>query len=832
MTTRPQDTPVLQPIYNYNAMVFALLNGAVASNLSIALDGSQSFSIGLWIRPMTIADIGQLLVSQPPGFSIVMGGALVYIELGGQQVAGLGSLTLSAWQYLLITFASNGNGGGTFTGYVDGALTGSASITSLTGGSLTATGFVLGNSVYAQCLGARLWNSALQPGSSNFLPPRQMPGPEAGLLMSVDFTQVPPIDRSGNNVSVGYVSDSEIVTLYPGLDLGELGYAVPDPADGVNPGYGSDPFSIGAWVYPTPSLLSDKAMTVVANGDAMLPNAFLSYLKFNAADNVYTWSVQRGGVVGTNISSTATLAPNTWHYVAVTYDGSTLTLYVDGQASGSVASGSIAAIATPAVQIGAAPNSSDSGGFSHSFEGYLQAVGIWSTCLTAQQVQTFMTTEPDQTSGCVAYYDLRLAPAGNSLSGLPAALFNDARISELAILSTPAPSSSDAPATSVSPMPARPVSKVMSSEPMDQAIANYSVSPMPARPMSKVMSSEQMDQAIANYEELVTRFAPDHLRQHYRDLFRRNLYTGLSLAEKDGIPAGAITFAREGESLVFHHHTSVGRVECARFAAATLDDTTAWIVSVVATSFSLLMSVLGFGIVTARIVQFLARWAAGTLNGATIQNLRLVFAQPVQAETVVKAVRSLYSAGILGSTIVNGLAGVSWWNWAFTVVTVGLQIVAIWVSGGLFLLWLLAQVLLNIAQLVYVIGQKPSGANPVPVLNGLNPGGATVGGGAFTLTVFGIRFVTQSNNPNPASPPVVNWNGSARPTTFVSETQVTAQLTAADIATAGQFQVTVANPNSNGTSNALLFTVAAAIVRSPLEFRREVQQQSEAPTVV
>ena len=55
----------------------------------------------------------------------------------------------------------------------------------------------------------------------------------------------------------------------------------------------------------------------------------------------------------------------------------------------------------------------------------------------------------------------------------------------------------------------------------------------------------------------------------------------------------------------------------------------------------------------------------------------------------------------------------------------------------------------------------------------------------------------------------MRWNGSARTTTFVSATQLTAAITAADIATAGTAQVTVANPDAS-LSNALPFAIAPA----------------------
>jgi len=91
--------------------------------------------------------------------------------------------------------------------------------------------------------------------------------------------------------------------------------------------------------------------------------------------------------------------------------------------------------------------------------------------------------------------------------------------------------------------------------------------------------------------------------------------------------------------------------------------------------------------------------------------------------------------------------------------------------------------------------------NPVPTLTSLAPSSAVVGSGAFTLTVTGTNFNTSS---------VVRWAGSNRTTTFGSSTQLLAQITAADIATAGTASVTVLNPvPGGGTSSPQTFTITA-----------------------
>ena len=93
-------------------------------------------------------------------------------------------------------------------------------------------------------------------------------------------------------------------------------------------------------------------------------------------------------------------------------------------------------------------------------------------------------------------------------------------------------------------------------------------------------------------------------------------------------------------------------------------------------------------------------------------------------------------------------------------------------------------------------------ASPVPTASSLSPSSAAAGGAAFTLTVTGTNFVSNS---------VVQWNGVALVTTFGSATQLTAAVPASDIATAGTASVTVLTPTpGGGTSGALTFTINAA----------------------
>jgi VWFA-related protein len=91
--------------------------------------------------------------------------------------------------------------------------------------------------------------------------------------------------------------------------------------------------------------------------------------------------------------------------------------------------------------------------------------------------------------------------------------------------------------------------------------------------------------------------------------------------------------------------------------------------------------------------------------------------------------------------------------------------------------------------------------NPAPLLDSFVPATVTAGEGPFLLTVTGSRLVSGTT---------VNWNGTARPTTFVNSTQVRATISAADIATPGTGEITLTSPGpGGGTASGKPLTIAA-----------------------
>jgi hypothetical protein len=117
---------------------------------------------------------------------------------------------------------------------------------------------------------------------------------------------------------------------------------------------------------------------------------------------------------------------------------------------------------------------------------------------------------------------------------------------------------------------------------------------------------------------------------------------------------------------------------------------------------------------------------------------------------------------------------------------------------------------LSLASTVAAVAQ-----NPLPAINlPLVPDAVTPGGAGFTLTVNGTGFVSGA---------VVNWNGSARTTTFINRSQLTAAILASDIANPGTALVSVVNPGRGNTSSGpalfqITYRTSAIALAGPVDY--------------
>lgn len=101
-------------------------------------------------------------------------------------------------------------------------------------------------------------------------------------------------------------------------------------------------------------------------------------------------------------------------------------------------------------------------------------------------------------------------------------------------------------------------------------------------------------------------------------------------------------------------------------------------------------------------------------------------------------------------------------------------------------------------------GGSNTGGNysPMPAISSLAPASASAGAAAQTLTINGSGFMAAST---------VTYNGAAHTVSYVSASQLSIQLSAADQAMVGSYAVIVTNPApGGGTSNSVNLMVTAA----------------------
>ncbi len=92
-------------------------------------------------------------------------------------------------------------------------------------------------------------------------------------------------------------------------------------------------------------------------------------------------------------------------------------------------------------------------------------------------------------------------------------------------------------------------------------------------------------------------------------------------------------------------------------------------------------------------------------------------------------------------------------------------------------------------------------SNPQPTITGISPVRVLVGSKAQSVTVSGSGFVADSS---------VRFQGSSRPTTFVSTSQLSVLLSDSDLSVIGSYPLTVYNSTpGGGTSNSVSFSVFA-----------------------
>jgi len=529
----------------------------------------SKFTVGGWVR--RVPGYVGIIFQAGPFFWIDMnsdGQVEARFAYGRPVASGNCKIDDGNWHYVGATFGYPPNSlYGTLTVYVDGEQGGiDYQVGPAGGSSATPAQCQLGGmngffefatwAMWSDVVDAWLWG-----GKDN----------EASLVGAWDFGDGPATDVSGHGHPATVPGQ---VWHVPSLSTSVGGWVKPDPADGLNPGGG--PFTVMCWAYVAGALGTTK-YGLIDNGDA--GSQLQLSLGYDGGGTPYA-SYMFGTVGPTQVKLST---PAQWTHLALTWDGSQVNLYVNGNIAASSTAVNVPVIHTPSVAIGARPPV--------PMALYMQAISIWTQALPAYAIQGFMSgDDPTGVAGCAAFYPL-VYDLGNTVTGTelsPMGLAGPGGTAtivecDLPLASMEAPpaersiSSRDLPSTEGPTLQTRDYDAIATENGID-----ITAMPDPAAAAP----------ALAWFEQFL-KGADAQTADNLRNAFARNLNVSMQLRQRD-IATGTDTLTAEGNDVVVRRTTPNGVEEVARVPLPfTLTPYQEWCATIAYDVVSVVLAMLG-----------------------------------------------------------------------------------------------------------------------------------------------------------------------------------------------------------------------------------------------
>jgi hypothetical protein len=156
-------------------------------------------------------------------------------------------------------------------------------------------------------------------------------------------------------------------------------------------------------------------------GESESPGLNCNYFLGHTSGNLLVADFEEVSGPNHPLTGTHAFSSNVWHHVALTYDGTNLTLYLDGVLDKSVAASGVPDYTTrqPAALGSALNSSAAAAGF---FAGIIDEARIWNYARTQTQIQNAMQTEVTSAAGLLGRWGLNEGAgtiASNSVAGSP-----------------------------------------------------------------------------------------------------------------------------------------------------------------------------------------------------------------------------------------------------------------------------------------------------------------------------------------------------------------------------------------------------------------------------
>jgi uncharacterized delta-60 repeat protein len=198
-------------------------------------------------------------------------------------------------------------------------------------------------------------------------------------------------------------STADIAGQDAGVAIGGVGYAPGEVGQAFNftgPGQyvavtGSStiqgPRTIEGWVKPDPTF-SDRLPIITFGPEGKSDIFAITGNSIEETAGEYKLYVDESGVRQGTYVSTATVTPGVWNHVALTYDGTTIRFFINGQAAGQV-EGGLYDYPLNSATIGG----NTIGGWleQDSFSGEIDELSLYNRALSAQEIQSIYQAGPD-----------------------------------------------------------------------------------------------------------------------------------------------------------------------------------------------------------------------------------------------------------------------------------------------------------------------------------------------------------------------------------------------------------------------------------------------------
>ncbi len=374
------------------------------------LSGLQSYTLEAWVYLGSTAGsqsvVGKMNVGVDAEYQL-------YLDNGVPTVAYPGTSGLSApsalatdqWHYLAASYDAIQ---GVLTLYVDFAQvtqgnftpSSSTSAADVLIGAIMVNGtpgwFLQGNIgrvlVWSSCRTAEeILNDSVQLDVNDAVA-------EPTLELYLDFSIIPAVDMSGNNISLTFEGGAQYLLSTPGLQLAGSAYV----ACGDNPTLdlsGNKPYTIEGWISPT------AAGVVVSKYQGQAQSQY--QVSYEASNQVVAFRNSDA----LQIASQGAVTPGAFYHVAMSYDdvNNLLSLYVNGNLQAAQIFPS-AVPSEPNVQLLVGANQDSGGTAGNFFQGQIQNLRIWNVCLDQADIQQWMYNQPVDDPTLLADLDFSVSP--------------------------------------------------------------------------------------------------------------------------------------------------------------------------------------------------------------------------------------------------------------------------------------------------------------------------------------------------------------------------------------------------------------------------------------